>query len=149
MGPRPPASRGSCGVKEERDRPALGSGEERASAFLPGALEGSRSRGGASGGRGGWRFQEKRLPHPVPPRDSLRRGKSEASRGGQVHRHLPHAGGTSVLEGQAFATPTQSPPFLDPGGQGCLSGSPTPLPAQGSSAPPWDSWRGGAERRNR
>ena len=112
MGPIPQASRGSCRVKEEGDGPALGSGEEGASAFLPGALEGSRSRGGAGGGPGGWRFQEKRPPAPRLPVTACDRGDQKppgAAKFTDVSPHTP--GGPLFWKGRPSPPQFRVPPF--------------------------------------
>lgn len=135
MGSIPQASRGSCRVKEG-DGPALGSGEERASAFLPGALEGSRSRGGAGGGPGGWPLPGKTAPRPAPPRDSLRPGRSGASRGGQIHRRLPpHAGGDLCSGKAGFRHPNSESPLSRPRGSGMPFGEPYPSARPGLIRP--------------
>ena len=102
-------------VKQEADGAALGSGKERASAFLPRALERSRSWGEAGEGPGGrpgcWPFQEKRPPAPRLPRPACG-GETTSLRGGQVQGHhppLPAPRGAPGLRGPALPSPAQCP----------------------------------------
>lgn len=116
MGVMPPASQVGCGrYKQEADGAALGSGEERANAVLPRALERSRSQGGAGEGPGGrpgcWPFHEKQPPAPRLPGPACG-GKTTSLRGGQVQGHhppLPAPRWAPGLRGPALPSPAQSP----------------------------------------
>lgn len=136
MGLIPQASRGSCRVKEEGDGPALGSGEEGASAFLPGALEGSKSRGGAGGGPGGWRFQEKRPPAPRLPVTACDRGDQKPPGAAKFTGVSPHTpGGPLFWKGRPSPTQFRVPPLSRSRGSGMPFGEPYPSARPGLIRP--------------
>lgn len=135
MGPIPQASRGSCRVKEEGDGPALGSGEEGASAFLPGALEGSRSRGGAGGGPGGWRFQEKRPPVPRLPVTACDRGDQKPPGAASSPASPPTRRGDLCSGRAGLRHPNSESPLSRSRGSGMPFGEPYPSARPGLIRP--------------